>query len=167
MSMNLQQFLARIAIDPELLASYMENRDAVMSELGLAHEDQVALKSGKTEEVLARINRGWPGHQAPAHHTVSHSAIGEMFGPGSHVLGPTWLPGFAGPQTGAGASGTHAVYAPVVSLTIWPAYVMIPAAPPAHSPDDSNAAPSGHGKDDAPARKPEPGGRPPSTGPSH
>jgi hypothetical protein len=167
MSMNLQQFLARIAIDVELLGSYIENPDAVMSKLGLAHEDQVALKSGNTEEVLARITQGCPAQPAPAHHTVSHAAIGGMFVPGSHVVGPPWYPGLASPQTGAGESGTHAVYAPVVSVTIWPAYVMIPPAPPAHSPVDSNPAPSGHGTDDAPARKPKPGGRPPSTGPSH
>ena len=167
MSMNLQQFLARIAIDPELLASYIKNRDAVMSELGLAHEDQVALKSGKTEEVIARITQGCPVHQAPAHQTVSHAAIGGIYGPVSHVAGTPWYPGFTSPPTGAAAPCAHAVYAPVVSLTIWPAYVMIPPAAPAHSPDDSNAAPCGHGKDDAPARKPEPGGRPPSSGPSH
>ena len=53
MSMLLQQFLARIAIDPKLLASYNKDPDRAMREAGLGEADQAASRAATSKRWLA------------------------------------------------------------------------------------------------------------------
>ena len=88
MSMLLQQFLARIAIDPKLLASYNKDPDRAMREAGLGEADQAALKSGNIEEVVGRISQsGGSGGEAVVG-VVSHAVCPPGGGPVSHAAYP-------------------------------------------------------------------------------
>ena len=71
MATTLQTFLAKIACDPDLLTEYIKDPDRVMREAELPSEDRAALKSGSTEDVIARLGAGAPCAACPKVQPIS------------------------------------------------------------------------------------------------